>query len=120
MSGLALVRNPASHPPAAEQDQWILQGACLSPGVLACRRSKPRTNSKEPAGERPGDGYGPNSWSENPGTSPSSRMDARRICAPFGFAPGGRWSYRAGRAERHAADDADCCGYAGRRDCGSG
>ncbi len=35
MSGLAPVRNPASHPPAAEQDQWIFQGACLSPGVPA-------------------------------------------------------------------------------------
>jgi len=29
MSCLAPVRNPASHPPVAEQ------GACLSPGVLA-------------------------------------------------------------------------------------
>ena len=35
MSGLAVVRNPASHPPAAEQDQWIFRGPCLSPGVLA-------------------------------------------------------------------------------------
>jgi hypothetical protein len=35
MNGLALVRNPASHPPAAEQDQWIFHGACLSPAVLA-------------------------------------------------------------------------------------
>jgi hypothetical protein len=35
MNGLALVRNPASHPPDAEQDQWIFQGVCLSPGVLA-------------------------------------------------------------------------------------
>ena len=35
MSGLAPVRNPASHPPAAEQDQWIFQGDCRSPAVLA-------------------------------------------------------------------------------------
>jgi len=34
MSGLALVRNPAGHPSAVEQDQWIFQRACLSPGVL--------------------------------------------------------------------------------------
>ena len=37
MSGLAPVRNPASHPPAAEQYQWIFLGACLSPAVLAVR-----------------------------------------------------------------------------------
>jgi hypothetical protein len=49
-------------------------------------------------------------------TAPRSRMDAGGICAPFGFAPCGRWSYRAGRAEHH---DADCCGHAGRRDCRS-
>ena len=35
MSGLAAVRNPAGHSPAAEQDQWIFQGTCLSAGVLA-------------------------------------------------------------------------------------
>ena len=40
MSGTSIgepapVRNPASDPPAAEQDQWVLRGACLSPGVLA-------------------------------------------------------------------------------------
>jgi hypothetical protein len=35
MSGLAPVRNPASHPPVAEQDQWVFRGAGLSPGVLA-------------------------------------------------------------------------------------
>jgi hypothetical protein len=35
MSGLALVRNPASHQPAAEQDQWIFPGACLSAAILA-------------------------------------------------------------------------------------
>jgi hypothetical protein len=35
MSGLTPVRNPAGHPSAAEQDQWIFQGACLSPDVLA-------------------------------------------------------------------------------------
>jgi len=35
MSRLAPVRNPAGHPPAAAQDQWIFQGACLSAGALA-------------------------------------------------------------------------------------
>jgi hypothetical protein len=35
MSGLALVRNPPSHPPAAEQDQWIFRGTSLTPGVQA-------------------------------------------------------------------------------------
>jgi hypothetical protein len=34
MSGRALVRNPESHPPAAEQDQWVFPGAWLFPGVL--------------------------------------------------------------------------------------
>jgi hypothetical protein len=35
MSGLAPVRDPAGHPPAAEQDQGVLHGDCLPPAVPA-------------------------------------------------------------------------------------
>ncbi len=40
MSGTSIcepapVRNPAGDQPVAEQDQWIFQGACPSPAVLA-------------------------------------------------------------------------------------
>jgi hypothetical protein len=35
MSGLAPVRNPAGHPPAAEQDQRVILGDCLPPAVPA-------------------------------------------------------------------------------------
>jgi hypothetical protein len=27
IGGLASIRRPASHPPAAEQDQWVVQGS---------------------------------------------------------------------------------------------
>ena len=35
IDGPAIIRNPANHPPVAEQEQWVFREAWLSPAVLA-------------------------------------------------------------------------------------
>jgi len=59
--------------------------ATVRQSVLAVQPLEAEDESKEPAGDRSGDGHAPNSWGENPGTAPGSRMDARGICAPLGL-----------------------------------